>query len=165
MDKNHIIINSQQKNPNEMLSNSGSTIYRMSWRGDRWGCKSCTKTYDKWGMIDHSCNKNGRNYIEPPRGATGYSSPAIVEDNKFCITEKEKVMSKDMTEIRELSAEAKEVIQRNIEARQQSSKFVKFQPGEKKVLLFVPEKTELIHAEFNGEEKSSIQIHCNRRRQ
>jgi hypothetical protein len=84
MDKNRIIDN-QQNNPNETLSNSGSTIYRMSWRGDRWGCKSCTKTYDKWGMIDHICNKNGRNYTEPPRGATGHSSTITVEDNKFCI--------------------------------------------------------------------------------
>ncbi|HZD34802.1 MAG TPA: hypothetical protein VE130_06315 [Nitrososphaeraceae archaeon] len=58
--------NYQLKNPNEIISKSGSTIYRMSWRGDRWGCKSCSKTYDKWGMIDHLCNKNGRNYTEPP---------------------------------------------------------------------------------------------------
>jgi hypothetical protein len=149
MDKNHII-NYQQKNPNEILSNSGSTIYRMSWRGDRWGCKSCTKTYDKWGMIDHICNKNGRNYTEPPRGATGYSTTAIVVvDNKFCNAEKE-VNTKDMTQITELSAEAKEIIQRNIEARQQSSKFVKLQPGEKKVFQFVPEKTEQVEADFNG---------------
>jgi hypothetical protein len=84
MDKNRIIDN-QQNNPNETLSNSGSTIYRMSWRGDRWGCKSCTKTYDKWGMIDHICNKNGRNYTEPPCGATGHSSTSTVGDNRFCI--------------------------------------------------------------------------------
>ena len=148
MDKNHIIDN-QQNNPNEMLSNSGSTIYRMSWRGDRWGWKSCTKTYDKWGMIDHICNKNGRNYTEPPRGATGHSSTITVEDNKFCINAS-KQERKIMTQITELSAEAKEIIQRNIEARQQSSKFIKLQPGEKKVLLFVPEKTEQVEADFNG---------------
>jgi hypothetical protein len=144
MDKNHIIINSQQKNPNEMSSNSGSIIYRMSWRGDRWGCKSCTKTYDKWGMIDHICNKNGRNNTEPPRGATGYHIVHKAVDNKFCISDKERVMSKYMSQTTELSAEAKAVIQRNIEARQQSSKFVKLQPGEKKVLQFVPEKTEQV---------------------
>jgi hypothetical protein len=150
MDKNHIIFNSQQKNPNEMLSHSGSTIYRMSWRSDRWGCRSCTKTYDKWGMIDHICNKNGRNFTEPPSSATGYSaSPIIVVDNKFCINAQE-VTKKDMTQITELSEEAKQVIQRNIEARQRSSKFVKLQAGEKKVLLFVPEKTEQIEADFNG---------------
>jgi hypothetical protein len=133
--------------PNEILSNSGSIIYRMSWRSDRWGCKSCSKTYDKWGMIDHICNKNGRNFTEPPRGATGYSTTVTAVDNKFCIFE---VMSKYMTQTTKLSAEAKSVIQRNIEARQQSSKFVKLQPGEKKVLQFVPEKTEQVQAEFNG---------------
>jgi hypothetical protein len=147
MDKNHII-NNQQKNPNEMLSHSGSTIYRLSWRGDRWGCKSCSKTYDKWGMIDHLCNKNGRNFTEPPRGATGYSSTAtVVVDNKSCIRV---VNTKEMTQITELSAEAKQIIQRNIEARQQDSKFVKLQPGEKRVLSFIPEKTEQVQAEFNG---------------
>lgn len=150
MNKNHIIINNQQKNPNEILSNSGSTIYRISWRGDRWGCNSCTKTYDKWGMIDHICNKNGRNFTEPPSGATGYHTVHKTADNKFCISDKEKVMSKYMSQTTELSAEAKAVIQRNIEARQQSSKFVKLQPGEKKVLQFVPEKTEQVQAEFNG---------------
>jgi hypothetical protein len=148
MDKNHII-NDQQKNPNEMLSHSGSTIYRLSWTGDRWGCKSCSKTYDKWGMIDHICSKNGRNYTEPPRGATGHSSTKTVEDNKFCINAA-KVERKVMTQIAELSEEAKQIIQRNIEARQQSSKFVKLQSGEKKVLLFVPEKTEQVEADFNG---------------
>ena len=147
MDKNHIT-NTQQENPTEMLSKSGSTIYRMSWRGDRWGCKSCSKTYDKWGMIDHLCNKNGRNFREPLRGATGYSVTAtIVADNKFCI---KVVNTKEMTQITEVSAEAKEIIQRNIEARQQSSRFMKPQPGEKKVLQFVPEKTELVEADFNG---------------
>jgi hypothetical protein len=55
-----------------------------------------------------------------------------------------------MTQITELSAEAKQVIQRNIEARQQSSKFVKLQAGEKKVLLFVPEKIEQVEADFNA---------------
>lgn len=136
----------------ELLSKSGSMIFRMSWKGDRWGCKSCSKTYDKWGMIDHLCYKKGRNFTEPPRGATGRSSiaAAVVVDNKFCKNEKEEVNTKDMTQITELSAEAKEIIQRNNEARQQSSKFVKLQPGEKKVLQFVPEKTEQVEAEFNG---------------
>src|SRR5919106_5662032 len=112
MDKNHIINDSQQKNPNEILSNSGSTIYRMSWKGDRWGCKSCTKTYDKWGMIDHVCNKNSRNYTEPPSGATGHSSTITVEDNRFCIN-RTKLDRKVMTQVIELSAEAKEIIQKN----------------------------------------------------
>jgi hypothetical protein len=152
MDRNYSA-NYQQNNPDEIILNSRSTIYRMSSRGDRWGCKSCSKTYDKWGMIDHICAKNGRNYTEPPRGATGHSSTtayAVVVNNKFCINAKEKVMTIDMTQTTELSEEAKQIIQRNIEARQQSSKFVKLQPGEKKVLLFVPEKTEQIDADFNG---------------
>ena len=137
----------------QMLSKSGSTISRMSWRGDRWGCNNCSKTYDKWGMIDHQCIKNGRNFTEPPRGATGRSTTAtaftVVDDNKFCKAERE-VNTKDMTQITELSEEAKQIIQRNIEARQQDSKFVKLQPGEKRVLSFVPEKTEQVQAEFNG---------------
>jgi hypothetical protein len=149
MAKNHITIN-QQENPAEMLSKSGSTIYRMSWRGDRWGCKSCSKTYDKWGMIDHLCNKNGRNFTEPPRGAAGRSitAAAVVVDNKFC--KAKEVNIRYMAQKTELSTEAKAIIQRNTEARQQSSKFVKLQPGEKKVLQFVPEKTEQVQAEFNG---------------
>jgi hypothetical protein len=147
MGKNHIT-NNQQKNPAEMLSKSGSTIYRMSWRGDRWGCKSCSKTYDKWGMIDHLCNNNGRNFTEPPRGATGYTTDYAV-DKKFCKNQHNSER-KDMTQITELSAEAKAVIQKNIEARQQSSKFVRLQPGEKRVFQFVPEKTELVEADFNG---------------
>ena len=69
-----------------------------------------------------------------------------------------------MTQITELSAEAKEIIQRNIVARQQDSKFVKLQPGEKRVLSFIPEKTEQVQAEFNGKEESSIQVYRNRRR-
>jgi hypothetical protein len=90
-------------------------------------------------MIDHICPKNGRNFTEPPCGATGYSpTTTVVMDNKSCKAEKE-VNTKDMTQITELSAEAKQIIQRNIEARQQDNKFVKLQPGEKKVLLFVPE--------------------------
>jgi hypothetical protein len=142
--------NYQRKGPNEILSNSGSIIYRTSWRGDRWSCRSCTKPYDKWGMIDHICNnKNGRNCTEPPRGAAGYSTAVSAVDNKFCINKLE-VMEKDMTQVTELSEEAKAVIQRNIEARQQSSKFIKLQLGEKKVLLFVPEKTEQVEADFNG---------------
>jgi hypothetical protein len=73
----------------------------------------------------------------------------VAVDNRFCITKKEKVMS-DMAQKTELSEEAKQTIQRNIEARQQSSKFIKLQPGEKKVILFVPEKTEQVEANFNG---------------
>ena len=149
MDKTN---NQWQRNPDQLLSKSGSTIYRMSWRGDRWGCKSCSKTYDKWGMVDHLCNNNGCNYTEPPSGATGYSSIALaIVDNKFCINTNTKVISKDMAQITELSPEAKAIIQKNIEARQQSSKFVKLQPGEKRVLLFVPEKTEQVETEFKGQ--------------
>jgi hypothetical protein len=156
MDKNHITRYQQRKNPNQadnpdtMLSKSGSTLYRMSWKSDRWGCKSCSMTYGKWGMIDHLCRerKNGRNIAEPPSGATGYATGYAV-DNKFCKTEKE-VMTRDMSQTTELSEEAKAIIQENIEARQQSSKFVKMQPGEKKVFQFVPEKTEQVVADFNG---------------
>jgi hypothetical protein len=147
------MIENQLKNPHQMISKSGNMIYRINWKGDRWGCKSCSRTYDKWGMIDHLCINKGRDFTEPPRGATGRSTTAtaftVVDDNKFCKAEKE-VNTKDMTQITELSEEAKQIIQRNIEARQQDSKFVKLQPGEKRVLSFVPEKTEQVQAEFNG---------------
>jgi hypothetical protein len=72
-----------------------------------------------------------------------------VEDNRFCIN-RTKLDRKVMTQVIELSAEAKEIIQKNIDARHQSSKFVRLQPGEKKVFLFVPEKTEQVEADFNG---------------
>jgi hypothetical protein len=88
--------------------------------------------------------------VEPPRGATGSHTAYVAVDNKFCIDEKQEVNTKDMSQTTELSAEAKEIIQRNIEARQQDIKFVKLQPGEKKVFQFVPEKTEQVEAEFNG---------------
>ena len=125
-------------------------IYRLSWRGDRWGCRSCSKTYDRWGMIDHICSKNGRNFTEPPSGATGYQTAHMAVDDKFCINTRNEVMTKYMAQIIDLSAEAKAVIRRNIEARKQSSKFLKLEPGEKKVLLFVPEKTDQVISEFNG---------------
>jgi hypothetical protein len=141
--------NNQQRNLNNFVSKSGSTIYRVSWRGDRWGCKSCSKIYDKWGMIDHRCNKNGRKYTEPPSGAAGRHTAYSAVDDKFCITKQQEVITTYMTT--ELSTEARAVIQKNIEARQQSSKFIKLLPGEKKVLQFVPEKTEQVQAEFNGE--------------
>jgi hypothetical protein len=80
----------QHENSNEMVSKSGCTIYRMSWRSDRWGCRSCSKTYDKWGMIDHTCSKYGRRYTEPPSGAAGYHTAHKAVDNKFRINTKMK---------------------------------------------------------------------------
>jgi hypothetical protein len=50
-----------------------------------------------------------------------------------------------------LSPKAKENLQRNAESRQKDSKFIKLQPGEKRVLQFNPENIEQIEAEFNGE--------------
>jgi hypothetical protein len=61
------------------------------------------------------------------------------------------VKEKDMaTQIQGLSPKAKEVLQRNAELRQRDSKFIKIEPGEKKVLQFNPEKIEQVEAEFNG---------------
>jgi hypothetical protein len=58
---------------------------------------------------------------------------------------------KDMaTEIEGLSPKAKEVLQRNAELRQRDSKFIKIEPGQKKILKFNPEKIEQVEAEFNG---------------
>ena len=41
-------------------------------------------------------------------------------------------------------------LQRNAELRQRDNKFIKIEPGEKKVLTFNPEKIEQVEAEFNG---------------
>jgi len=61
------------------------------------------------------------------------------------------VREKDMaTQVQGLSPKAKEVLQRNAELRQRDSKFIKIGPGEKKVLIFNPEKIEQVEAEFNG---------------
>lgn len=54
------------------------------------------------------------------------------------------------TQTQGLSPKAKEVLQRNAELRQRDSKFIKIEPGEKKVLQFNPEKVEQVEAEFNG---------------
>jgi hypothetical protein len=53
-------------------------------------------------------------------------------------------------ELQALSPKAKENLQRNAELRQKDSKFIKLQPGEKRVLQFNPEKIEQTEAEFNG---------------
>ncbi len=49
-----------------------------------------------------------------------------------------------------LSPKAKEVLQRNAELRQKDSKFIKIEPGQKKMLKFNPERIEQVEAEFNG---------------
>jgi hypothetical protein len=50
----------------------------------------------------------------------------------------------------QLSTKAKENLHRNAEARQRDNKFIKLQPGEKKILEFFPEKIEQVQADFNG---------------
>jgi hypothetical protein len=55
-----------------------------------------------------------------------------------------------MWHIQGVSPKAKEVLQRNAELRQRDSKFIKVEPGEKKILQFNPEKIEQVEAEFNG---------------
>lgn len=50
----------------------------------------------------------------------------------------------------ELSIKAKENLQRNAELREKDNKFIKLQSGEKKVLIFDPEKIEQVEAEFSG---------------
>jgi hypothetical protein len=62
------------------------------------------------------------------------------------------VRVKDMatTNIQGLSPKAKEVLQRNAELRQKDNKFIKIEPGQKKLLKFNPEKIEQVEAEFNG---------------
>jgi hypothetical protein len=56
-----------------------------------------------------------------------------------------------------LSPKAKENLQRNAELRQKDSKFIKLQPGEKKVLQFNPESIEQVEAEFNGKKTQRYQ--------
>ena len=53
------------------------------------------------------------------------------------------------TNVRGLSPKAKE-LQRNVELRQKDNKFIKIEPGQKKILKFNPEKIEQVEAEFNG---------------
>jgi hypothetical protein len=55
-----------------------------------------------------------------------------------------------MVAIELLSPKAKGNLQKNAELRQKDSKFIKIQPGEKRILQFNPEKIEQIEAEFNG---------------
>src|SRR5215213_1694991 len=59
------------------------------------------------------------------------------------------------TNVRGLSPKAKE-LQRNVELRQKDNKFIKIEPGQKKILKFNPEKIEQVEAEFNG--KKSIRF-------
>jgi|SRR4051812_28837263 hypothetical protein len=51
---------------------------------------------------------------------------------------------------RHLSEKARENLRRNAELRNTSSKFLSFQPDEKKVLLFDPEKIKPVEREFDG---------------
>src|ERR671919_206385 len=52
-----------------------------------------------------------------------------------------------------LSPKAKEVLQRNAELRQKDNKFIKIEPGQKKILKFNPEKIEQVEAGFNGKKR------------
>jgi hypothetical protein len=63
------------------------------------------------------------------------------------------VKEKDMatTKIEEgLSPKAKEILQRNAELRQKDNRFIRIEPGQRKILKFNPEKIEQMEAEFNG---------------
>jgi hypothetical protein len=62
-----------------------------------------------------------------------------------------------MAAIESLSPKAKENLQRNAQLRQKDSKFIKLQPGEKRILQFDPEKIEQIEAEFNGRKTQRYQ--------
>src|ERR687888_539331 len=62
-----------------------------------------------------------------------------------------------MAAMESLSPKAKENLQRNVQLRQKDSKFIKLQPGEKRVLQFNPEKIEQIEAEFNGRKTQRYQ--------
>jgi len=51
---------------------------------------------------------------------------------------------------RQLSVKARINLRRNAELRNKNSKFLSFQPDEKKVLLFDPEKIKPVEREFDG---------------
>lgn len=63
---------------------------------------------------------------------------------------KKYVKSNQIETQNQLSSKARENLQRNAEVRQRDNKFIKLQPGERRVLRFFPEKIEQIEAEFNG---------------
>jgi hypothetical protein len=50
----------------------------------------------------------------------------------------------------ELSPKAKENLRKNAELRQKDSKFIRLQPGEKRIFQFDAEKIEQKEDEFNG---------------
>ena len=58
------------------------------------------------------------------------------------------------TQIQRLSPKAKEILQRNADRRRRDNKFIKIEPGEKKVLIFNPEKIDQVEAEFNGKKST-----------
>src|SRR5688500_3971780 len=58
------------------------------------------------------------------------------------------------SESQSLSPKAKENLRRNAELRQKDNKFVKLQPGEKKVYQFNPEEIDQGEAEFNGKKST-----------
>jgi|SRR3954468_7192564 hypothetical protein len=62
-----------------------------------------------------------------------------------------------MSASKELSEKARKSLQRNTELRKRDSKFLTFQPGEKKALLFDPEKIEPVEREFDGERIQKFQ--------
>jgi len=53
-------------------------------------------------------------------------------------------------ENKDLSKKAKENLRRNDESREKSSKFIKLQHNEKRILKFDPEKIEQRETDFNG---------------
>jgi hypothetical protein len=40
------------------ISKNDSEIYRLWAGGDRWGCRKCNITDDRFGMLDHICKRN-----------------------------------------------------------------------------------------------------------
>jgi hypothetical protein len=39
-------------------TNMPDDLYRLYERGDKWGCKNCNDTGDKWYMLKHNCKIN-----------------------------------------------------------------------------------------------------------
>jgi hypothetical protein len=43
-----------------IISNLPDNLYRLYERGDKWACKNCNDTGDKWYMLKHNCKMNNR---------------------------------------------------------------------------------------------------------
>jgi hypothetical protein len=48
----------------KVLPKNDGEIYRLWIGGDRWGCRKCNKTEDRFGMLEHVCKRNIKQIID-----------------------------------------------------------------------------------------------------